>query len=119
MHEQLETLLELQDLQAQKESLMEEGPIRQVEFDVFEVELEEAIRRLDEKLRELEDRLEPDVRQRYRRVSQRGQRAVVPVLQGICYGCFMAVPTAWAAEAERNERIAVCQNCGRFLYHVD
>ena len=58
-------------------------------------------------------------RQRYRRVSRRGQRAVVPVLQGICYGCFMAVPTAWAAEAERNERLVVCQNCGRFLYHVD
>jgi predicted nucleic acid-binding Zn-ribbon protein len=45
-------------------------------------------------------------------------RTVVPVLQGICYGCFMAVPTAWASEVERNARIDVCQNCGRFLYHV-
>ncbi len=118
MHQQLELLLEIQDLQAQKGSLEAEDPVREVESDVFEVPLEEAIRRLEEKLEELESRLRADVRNRYRQVAGRGQRAVVPVLEGICYGCFMAVPTAWASEAERNERLDVCQNCGRFLYHV-
>lgn len=119
MHDQLELLLEMQDLQAQKASLEREDPVREVEADVFEVRLEDAIRLLEEKLSELEDRLTPAVRRRYRQVIEKGNRAVVPVLGGICYGCFMAVPTAWVSEAQRHERVAVCQNCGRFLYHVD
>ncbi len=118
MHPQLELLLEIQDLRSQSVGLHEE-PLRAVESKVFDVEIEDAVRRLDEKVIELEERLSPEVRQRYRLITDKGDRAVVPVLSGICYGCFMAVPTAWASEADRNRRIDVCENCGRFLYHVD
>lgn len=118
MHPQLELLLEIQDLKAQREGLDDES-LRDVESDLFEIQIEEAVERLEEKVGELEERLHPEVRQRYRKIVRRGPRPVVPVLNGICYGCFMAVPTAWASEAERNERIDVCEHCGRFLYHLD
>ncbi len=118
MHPQLELLLEIQDLRSQSVGLHEE-PLRAVESKLFEVEIEDAVQRLDEKVIELEERLSPEVRHRYRMIKDKGDRAVVPVLAGICYGCFMAVPTAWASEAARNRRIDVCENCGRFLYHVD
>jgi predicted nucleic acid-binding Zn-ribbon protein len=118
MHPQLELLLEIQDLRAQSFSL-HEVPDRTVESKVFDVEIEDAIRLLDEKVVELEDRLSPEVQQRYRMITEKGDRAVVPVLSGICYGCFINVPTAWSSEADRNRRMAVCENCGRFLYHVD
>lgn len=117
MHAQLELLLEMQDLQAQREGLAEEA-LAEVESDVFAMRVEDAVNALEEKIGELEERLDPPVRTRYRQLSRRGMRVVVPVLQGICYGCFMAVPTAWASEAERNAQIDVCENCGRFLYHV-
>jgi predicted nucleic acid-binding Zn-ribbon protein len=29
------------------------------------------------------------------------------------------VPTALASDADRNEEIRSCQNCGRFLYLID
>ncbi|MBV9109134.1 MAG: nucleotide-binding protein, partial [Gemmatimonadetes bacterium] len=51
--------------------------------------------------------------------SARLPRVVVPVINGTCYGCFVAVPTAQASDAERNAEIRSCENCGRFLYHVD
>lgn len=117
MNPQLELLLEIQDLQAQRDGLAEEA-LRKVESDVFEMKVEDAVRVLEEKIGELEERLDPQVRTRYGRLSARGMRIVVPVLQGICYGCFMAVPTAWASETERKARIDVCENCGRFLYHL-
>lgn len=118
MNPQLELLLEIQDLNSQREELGKEESLRQMESGVFEVKLEDAIRQLEEKAGELEDRLDPAVRRRHRRLRDKDLRSVVPVIGGICYGCFMAVPTAWASESERNARIAVCQNCGRFLYHV-
>lgn len=119
MHEQLEILLEIQDLRAQKRALEEEG-VREVESEVFEMSVDDALEKIDEKVRSLEDRLEQSAAARYRRLGgPDGNRAVVPVVEGICYGCFMRVPTAWASDAERNEQLEVCDNCGRFLYHVD
>jgi len=118
MHAQLELLLELQDLHTQKRSLSEEDQA-EVESEMFDIDIEAALATLDEKLIELAERLEPDVRDRYRDLVRAVQRAVVPVLSGICYGCFVAVPTAHASAAKRNETLGVCAHCGRFLYYVD
>lgn len=118
MHAQLELLLEIQDLQTQRQG-MEDGSLADVESTVFPVKLVDAIAVLDEKVGELENRLSEEIRERYRRMSGKGMRAVSPVLNGICYGCFMAVATARASEAGRNSRVENCEHCGRFLYHVD
>lgn len=117
MHAQLELLLELQDLHSQKRSLREED--HAVESAMFDVDIEAALATLDTKLVELEERLEPRVRERYRDLVAAVQRAVVPVLAGTCYGCFVAVPTARASAAGRNQTLGVCDQCGRFLYYVD
>ncbi len=118
MHPQLELLLEIQDLRMQRRGLAD-GTLGAVESDFFEIRAEEAIQALDEKVSELEDRLSDEVRQRYRRISGKDNRAVVPVLNGICYGCFVAVATARASEYDRNRRVEACEHCGRFLYHLD
>ena len=116
MHEQLETLLEMQDLHMQRRAL-EEGDIREFESGVFDMSVEEALATLEDKISDLERRLTGDVRERYRRVIASRHRAVVPVLGGVCYGCFVAVPTSWASESDPNDKMNVCQNCGRFHYY--
>lgn len=116
MHEQLETLLEMQDLHMQRRAL-EDGEVRELESGVFEMGVEEALEALEEKLVELEGRLGTAVQERYRRLIGSRHRAVVPVLGGVCYGCFMAVPTSWAADSDPNDKLNVCQNCGHFQYY--
>ncbi len=118
MHPQLELLLEIQDLRLQRREL-KDGSLNTVEKDVFEVDVDEAVRLLDEKVSELEARLERRVRERYGRVSARADRVVAPVIKGICYGCFVALATARAAEADRNSRVDSCEYCGCFHYHLD
>lgn len=116
MHPHLELLLELQDLKMQRRELLEEPEERRLEEEVFRVSVEAAVDELDRKIADMEARLPPAVRSRYERLTRRG-RAVVPVIGGVCYGCFVRVPTAvWAADAGRNEELHVCENCGRFLY---
>jgi predicted nucleic acid-binding Zn-ribbon protein len=118
MHPQLEILLELQDLQSQRRALQED-PAKEVEEQFFELKPAQALDLLEEKIDELAARLEPQVQRRFHDISDSLDRAVVPVLNGICYGCFVAIPTAWSSEASRNDRITVCDHCGRFLYYVD
>jgi|1186.fasta_scaffold1163636_2 predicted nucleic acid-binding Zn-ribbon protein len=118
MNQNLEILLEIQDLKTQRRDLAEAGE-REVQEQVFGLSVDDALRELDAKIVEMEETLPPAVLSRYRRVSARLPRVVAPVINGTCYGCFVAVPTAQASDSERNAEIRTCQNCGRFLYHVD
>jgi len=114
----LEALLEIQDLKTQRRELSESAD-REVQEQVFGLGVDEALTQLDAKIVEMEEALDPPVRSRYRRMAGKHARAVVPVIRGTCYGCFVAVPTAQASDSERNAEIRSCENCGRFLYYVD
>lgn len=119
MHNQLEMLLEIQDLKTQRRELEETQSGREVEEEVFHIRPEDALAQLDAKIEEMEGSLDPRVRARYLRLASRNNRPVVPVIQGTCYGCFVSVPTALASDADRNEDLRFCDNCGRFLYLID
>jgi len=118
MHPQLEILLELQDLKAQKKEMSEaaDQSSREIERKVFRVRPDDAIAHLEEKIDEMEGALEQEVMTRYRLVAGRRTRAVVPVLSGVCYGCFMAMPTS---TVKTNEQLSWCETCGSFVYFVD
>ena len=116
MNPQLTLLLEIQDLRGQARELRSEPQAEAVEEEHFELDVDDAVARLEEKVVELEEALDEPVRRRYRRVASSVDRAVVPVLNGVCYGCFMAIPTATAGEEDPNEALRSCENCGRFIY---
>jgi predicted nucleic acid-binding Zn-ribbon protein len=119
MHPNLETLLEIQDLKTQRRELKEAAPERAMQEEVFHLSPDQAAAQLDEKIAEMEATLPPTVHTRYNRMAARYERVVVPVIGGICYGCFVSVPTALASDADRNQEVRSCQNCGRFLYLID
>lgn len=118
MHPQLEILLELQDLKAQQREMevAEEESSLEIERKVFQLRLEDAVAELQAKIQEMEATLEADVASRYRLIAGKRPRAVAPVLNGVCYGCFMAMPTSMS---KTNEQLRWCENCGCFVYFVD
>ncbi len=118
MHRQLGLLLEIQDLKMQRNGLAD-GSLADLESGVFDIEIADAIKSLEEKVEQLEGRLDRRIVARYRRIARTASRVVVPVINGICYGCFVAVARASAVEADRNSRVETCEQCGCFLYHVD
>jgi predicted nucleic acid-binding Zn-ribbon protein len=115
MHAHLELLLQLQDLKSQVRELAEGEPDRLVEEQEFHIDIEQAVSQLQERIGELSLELPPAVRGRLDRFSRGSGRAVVPVINGTCYGCFSALPTA-STSTMRNDRLNVCEQCGRFLY---
>jgi predicted nucleic acid-binding Zn-ribbon protein len=119
MHPQLEQLMEIQDLKAQRKELAQAGDSRQVQEEVFNVKIEDALTELDEKIQEMVEALPPAVRNRYQRLAGRSERPVVPVIRGTCFGCFVSIPTAVSSDAGRNEGLRNCDNCGRFIYMLD
>jgi predicted nucleic acid-binding Zn-ribbon protein len=119
MHPQLEVLLQIQDLKAKRKDLVEIDDAAQVQEEEFGLDLESATRQIEEKIDELVQELEPQVRSRYGRLATGLNRVVVPAINGVCYGCFVAVPTAVASDPEERAGLPHCGTCGRFLYFVD
>lgn len=119
MHPQLEKLMEIQDLRSQRAELVEQSEGRDVEVEVFQISVDDAIEQLDAKIGEMGEALEPAIRNRYERLAGSRDRFVVPVINGTCFGCFVSIPTAVAGIAQRNEGLRFCDNCGRFLYLTD
>lgn len=118
MNAQLETLLQIQDLKAQRRELADPDGSRQVQEQEFNLDVDAALATLEGKIGELEAELEPGVRKRYDRLSTGLNRAVVPAINGTCYGCFVAVPTAVSSDPAERNRLRTCDHCGRFLYFV-
>lgn len=118
MNAQLETLLQIQDLKAQRKDLEEAGAEREIQEEAFNLDVNTAIRSLDEKIEELEGDLDPTTRKRYDRLSSGMNRAVVPAINGTCYGCFVSVPTSVASDQTERKTLRTCDHCGRFLYFV-
>ena len=118
MHPELELLLQIQDLKAQRRELLEPDGGRAVEQEEFNIDLDEAISELDLRIEELKQELPPQVRARLNKIDKDKGRAVVPVINGIFYGCFTAVATASMTALGRNDRVNACDHCGRFLYVV-
>ena len=56
MDQQLELLLEIQDLRMQRRGLTD-GTLTDLETEVFDIKIEDAIQSLDEKVGELEEKL--------------------------------------------------------------
>jgi predicted nucleic acid-binding Zn-ribbon protein len=116
MHPQLTLLLEIQDLRSQYRELKSEPQAVKVEREHFNIDLEGAIAQLGEKIEELEETLSPAVRARYRKIVPQRDRVVVPVVGGVCYGCFVSIATATVGNPDMHTELRSCEGCGSFIY---
>ncbi|HEC79143.1 MAG TPA: hypothetical protein ENI34_08400 [candidate division WOR-3 bacterium] len=78
----------------------------------FKIEDEERIS-LMRKRNDLLKKLPAEIAEVYERLKKRYQRAISPVENGFCFGCFQKLPTELLT---RKKEFITCPNCGRILY---
>jgi uncharacterized protein len=118
MNPELEILLQVQDLKAQRKDLQDADAGARFQEEEFHLDIAAATAQLDEKIAEVVSELDPAIQARYRRLDKALDRVVVPAINGMCYGCFVAVPTAVASDPAERRKLQNCAHCGRFLYFV-
>lgn len=118
MNEQLVKLLEIQDMRSKMRELEAGTEMEELQQEHFNIDPEEAIGALQERIDSLVDKLDARIKRRYERVAGSLDRVVVPVINGVCYGCLVSIATAVAGEQDPNETLQSCENCGRFIYIV-
>ena len=112
MNAQLETLIMLQDLDLMIKELSDQKTASQMSRIGFEMT---AVDNLHEARQELSGKVEPDLLATYSRLMERYQRAIVPVRNNVCLGCFLKQPTKYNAA---DPKVRSCNHCNRFLYFI-
>ncbi len=115
MNEILQLLVILQDLDELISEAENTDLLKEQEKLGFEIK---GLEKLKEARQELLDKLPPDISSQYRKIRNRYGRAIAPVRENICFGCFITIPTALSNKNIGNLNLRNCENCGRFLYWV-
>jgi hypothetical protein len=76
------------------------------------------LERLQELRKGQASRLDADMLHQYTRVMRSRGLVVVPVREGSCGGCGVALPPQTFVEVRRNDRMFICPSCSRILYYA-
>jgi predicted nucleic acid-binding Zn-ribbon protein len=109
---QAQLLVALQDLQEMILEAEDPAQRQQLEAMGFPVTGIDELRAAQEKL---EAQIKPAMLGKYRRLYKRSGRAIVPVVDSTCTGCFTAIPTSFTSSVNR-DKVMTCESCGRMLY---
>ncbi len=116
MHQHLELLIQLNDLDDMIKEYKNVEVLKTVEKIGFQIEKLEELEKAHKNVRA---QLPSDLLRRYDSIALKHKgRVVVPVHKGICLGCFMSMPTSLLARLDQNKTVRTCANCGRFLYWI-
>jgi predicted nucleic acid-binding Zn-ribbon protein len=66
----------------------------------------------------LQKEIPPDVLGRYDRLMKKVGRAVAPVVDNVCMGCFVKIPVSLSQKEIGNRELRACDKCGIYLYWV-
>lgn len=77
------------------------------------------IKKMEEARAKIISKLKDHLYRKYTRLTKRYGNAVVPVVNNICQGCYLVLPTQMIAPEQENQSVATCPNCGRILYWAD
>jgi predicted nucleic acid-binding Zn-ribbon protein len=114
MEEQVKHLVALQDLDLMIREVHDAKTAGKMEEMGFKLEGVEALVKARE---DLAKSIQPQLLNRYERLSKSYGRAIVPVTSNLCLGCFVTLPTSYPSLQTKNN-LLTCESCGRILYFV-
>lgn len=118
MRLQIEKLIQLQDVDKEISGMLHNDITTSTQTDGTNIF--QKLTRIKKVRSAISKDLEMRILHRYERLrGNKGEtKAVVPVTNGVCQGCFISISTATLAELQRCNSLHTCDHCGRFIYHL-
>jgi predicted nucleic acid-binding Zn-ribbon protein len=113
MIEQLQTLLILQDLDILIKEMQDkkvQAQEKKLGFSLGNLE------KLEKAREELSGKIDKEILKHYEKLMQRYNRAVVPVRDGTCFGCF--IKQAAYLHFRESDDVLICEHCSRFQFRI-
>jgi predicted nucleic acid-binding Zn-ribbon protein len=115
MNPQIECLIQIQDLDLMIRELgNEKAASAEKKLGFNEIRGIETLRDTREQLAK---KVDSGLLKQYERILTKFPRAVVPMRDNVCFGCFMRQPAKRSVtDAADPDRIEMCGHCGRILF---
>lgn len=98
--------------------LQEQVRAEQASIDKKTVDDKELLAEYRTRQTDIGDTLDPFLMDRFRKISKMNQgQAVAQVRNEVCTGCFMNIPPQLYIEVQRCNKLIMCPQCSRILYH--
>lgn len=118
---------EVESLDAREKEELEKVTNAEAEFERLQKNLEEKenavkieLEQIDEQRKSISSDVEGPVLKKFQKlVSQGRDRAVVPIENGTCGGCYLNLPPQLVAEVKTGDAILACSQCQRILYWAE
>jgi len=102
-------------ISSELETAQAEWQSQQQQLSTDRDKLKTVLSELEDKRRQLLARIESQPVELYRQLKEQKSQAVVKVVQGICGGCRISLPSVELQRA-RGGNLAQCSSCGRILF---
>lgn len=120
----------LDDIDNLKKESSEENQIiseQQKHLDELKQQIEKKKNETSNELKSLEhertkiaNTLPPDLLDKYEFIfNKRDKKAIVPIKDEICTGCYMSIPPQVVSDVKKGFKIFYCQYCSRMLYYPE
>ncbi len=113
MHKDLELLIKLHDLDIMIKEASEEELAAEEQDLGFVIKNRKSLVQARDSIRE---QIPPETLAHYDKLFAKFGRALAPVNNGVCYGCFLQLPTLFVQQSKENQGLEICPRCRRFLY---
>ncbi|MCS7200345.1 MAG: C4-type zinc ribbon domain-containing protein [Caldimicrobium sp.] len=121
----LKMMEEIETLEKDRDKILEElreiNKILEAEnnkFEEFKRELEEEKKRLLQRRSRIIEKISAPILKKYELISQKkGGIGIAGVDNGVCEGCFMAIPPQLYNELQKDNRYYECPHCKRLIYY--
>lgn len=112
---------EIADVESAMSSRKKDLEVKRKELDVLVAESQEDEKKLTIASEKAAANVEERLVKAYHRIRNNAENglAVVMVKRGACGGCFNIVPPQRQADIKDQQKIIVCEHCGRILADVD
>ena len=81
--------------------------------------LNSKIASLTKKEKEMSEGIDPETIIKFQRIIKRNHEGIVAVRGNVCSGCHMILPSQFANEVHRGEKILFCPYCSRILFYEE
>lgn len=111
--------IRMEDMGREHGEQREEAESRVAEIKERLAQVEAQLERIIDRRGEAADSIDQKIRSEYDRVrGGRTDKALAPVVEGVCGHCFTAIPLQRQAEIRAGRKLVVCEGCGVIL-HAD
>ena len=110
----------LDNLQQQRDDILEKLDEKKSQLNDLIAERKTAIKKIEKEKAKIEKKVDENILEKFNRIYvNQDRKAIVPITDKICTGCYVQLPMQVEIDVKKNKTLILCPSCSRILYYKE